>query len=146
VIAYIPGTVTHMHHLTYSERNAVIWYSDHRVSEKFVFTDSRIGTAPIMLNCFNFTGISGEVKLFPEQEQHLRDIYYEGDAEAVAKALTYYNMASYILLSQEMMSFGVATLNDYYKALPQEQLEMYKASSSFGEIYDNEGAWLFFLQ
>jgi hypothetical protein len=144
LIAYLPGTVTHTEYLTNSEVGAIVWYFNHDGGKELVFTDSRIGTAPVMLNCFTFTGISGEMKRYGGEEEDLEDIYYSENVSRSVVLLAKYG-ASYLLLSKEMEDFGIFTLVDTYEPLPQAILMKYENSYYFGKIYDNGGAYYFMI-
>lgn len=146
LIAYFPGTVMHVNYLTYPESGAIIWYCNHRSDhDGFVFTDSRVGTAPIMLNCFTFTGISGDFKRYPYEKRYLVSIYYKNNVFKAIKVLSEYK-ASYILLSKEMKEYGVVTLADVYKPVSQKNLIKYEVSIYFGKIYNNDETYIYKLQ
>lgn len=144
IIAYVPGTTTHTNYLTFTESASIGWYLMHNVTGKFVFTDARVGTAPIMLNCFIFTGIYGNTKIYPFENKALYSIYYGSSAIDSFKALEEYK-ASYILLSKEMQNYGILALADAYKPISRENLIKYESSSYFGKIYDNGGAYYYML-
>ncbi|MFW6120327.1 MAG: hypothetical protein ACOC80_05445 [Petrotogales bacterium] len=141
VVAYLPGTVTHSNYLDEPEKSAIIWYTGRNVSEEFVFTDSRIGTSPVLLNNFKFVGLSGNVKRHPYESKYLQDIYYGKNPLNASEAVIEYR-GSYILLSEEMKEYGVSTLHDAYKPISSDDLIKYKRSDLFVEIYNNEGAYL----
>ena len=139
LVAYIPGTVIHLGYLTNSEKNAVVWYTIHGEKEKIVFTDFRIGTAPIMLDFFTFTGITGHESRLNE---YLIGVYYGTNSFSAYKVLTKYK-ASSILLSKEMMNHGILGSQEAYKPLPQQALVKYSNSICFHKIYDNSKAWYY---
>jgi len=143
IVAYVPGTVILPSYLTYPEKNAIIWYCKHESEKGFVFTDFRIGAAPIMLDCFVFTGITGrEIEL----KEYLINVYYGDSALKASETLAEYG-ASYILLSEEMEYTAIAPMSmGHYQPIPPEGVAKYANSSLFGKIYDNSKAWYYILQ
>lgn len=139
VVAWISGNATQLGYLTNSEKSAVEWYSNYGVRDKFVFTDFRIGPSAIMLNCFTFTGFSGHET---ELEKYLTDVYYGNSAINAFETLNRYG-ATYLLVSQEMINYGIETSPNNYKPMPQNSIIKYETSTYFEKIYDNGGAWYY---
>lgn len=144
IIAFAPGTAMLSMNLDVAEANAVRWSCTRSQAGDVVFTDARIGTAPMMLGCLNFTGVPGLIKRDPRQADEILDVYYGSDPAAAKTVIDQYG-ATHLLLSERMKTIGVSSLADIYDVSTQDGFLKYEESSLFDKIYDSGGASYFYV-
>ena len=146
ILSHLLNNVMQVCYITHGEKSAIEWYVKYG-SNKRVFTDFRIGTAPVLLGCWVFTGImTVPQKLGMEELQKLINIYYTDNATMAYKTISKYYRASFILLSKEMCARGVVTSSENFKPISPNLFSIYDRSKLFDKIYDNGNAYYYMLK
>ncbi|MFA4640545.1 hypothetical protein [Pyrococcus kukulkanii] len=140
IVLYISNSYLMPTYLTEKERVAIDWYSRYYQIDSYVFTDFRIGTAPILLELYNFNGIPG----YTETElSMIYEIYGSSkDTTGLLKDLSY----NYIFLSREMSKKypGILTFRTQITNI-KVNFAKYHFSYNCATIYNNNDALIYYI-
>ncbi len=146
ILGHILNDVMQPGYITYTEEYAIKWYAKFGNNER-VFTDFRIGTAPFLLNCWEFTGImTVPHKVKMEELQKLINIYYTNNATVAYNTLFKYYKPSFLLLSKEMSIRGVVTSSENFRPVSSHLFSVYDNSSFFDKVYNNGEVYYYKLK